>query len=74
MKVTRMLTVALRFVVVILGLGVLSWVWTQSASPERLPPNAGTSVAQLQARDASGRRKSAVWELSPTPVPRKSTQ
>jgi len=59
-----LLTVAGRFVVVILGLGVLGWVWTQSESSER-PPTAKTWIGQLQARDADD-RKNAVLELSNT--------
>ncbi len=67
--ITRMdgkglLTVAGRFAVVILGIGVLGWVWMQSESPER-PPTTKALVGQLQAGDA-GDRRTAVQELSKT--------
>ncbi len=59
-----LLTVAGRFAVVILGIGVLGWVWMQSESPER-PPTTKALVGQLQAGDA-GDRRTAVQELSKT--------
>ncbi len=61
MRGSRVLAIAAQFAAVVLGVGVLVWVWT-SSEPLEPPPTTKAWLKQLEARDGD-ERKEAVQEL-----------